>query len=141
MTAWTALVVAALLQTGGMPAQPMTTIAKGVDSAVESPRQVTARTPAEWAALWQEHSRERPQPDVDLTRDMVVAVFMGTQPTAGFGIEIVGTRQDHGSLVVEYRETRPGREMMTAQIITTPYHLVAIPRFAGVVTFEKLTSS
>ncbi len=140
MTAWTAgLVVAALLQTGGMLAQPMTTIAKGTDSAVESPRQVTARTQAEWTALWREHARERPLPDVDFTRDMVVGVFLGTRPTAGFGVEIVGTRQDHGSLVVEYRETRPGRDRMTAQIITAPYHLVAIPRYTGAVTFQQLT--
>jgi hypothetical protein len=137
---WTMLLAAAILQTGAPPAQPMTTIAKGAESAVESPRQVTVRTPSEWAALWRAHSAERPLPQVDFTRDMVVGVFLGTRPTGGFAVEIVGTRQDHGSLVVEYRETRPGRDQITAQVITAPYHLVRIPRFAGGVTFEQLTS-
>lgn len=140
MMGWTTLLAAALLQTGGMPAQPLTTIGKGADSAVESARQVTARTPAEWATLWQAHAGERPLPHIDFARDMVVGVFMGTRPTAGFAVEIIGTRQEHGSLVVEYRETRPGRDTITAQILTSPYHLVTIPRFDGDVKFEKLTS-
>jgi hypothetical protein len=137
---WTMLLAAAILQTGAPAAQPMTTIAKGAESAVESPRQVTVRTPSEWAALWRAHAGERPLPQVDFTRDMVVGVFLGTRPTGGFAVEIVGTRQDHGSLVVEYRETRPGRDQITAQVITAPYHLVRIPRVAGGVTFEQLTS-
>ena len=134
----TTLLMAALLQTGAASGAPITTIEKGAESAVDSPRQVTARTPAEWAALWHAHSWDRPMPEVDFTRDMVVGVFMGSRPTAGFGVEIVGTRQEDGALVVQYRETRPPRDAMTAQIITAPYHLAAIPTFAGEVKFEKV---
>jgi protease stability complex PrcB-like protein len=140
MNLLTTIVVATLLQGGGRTAQPLTTIDKGSSSAIETPREATARTPAEWAALWQAHSGDRPLPAVDFARDMVVGVFMGTQPTGGFAVEIVGTRQDHGSLVVEYRETRPGRDTITAQIITAPFHLVAIPAFSGEVIFQKVKS-
>jgi protease stability complex PrcB-like protein len=132
------LIFAALLQAGAASAPPVRTIEKGVDSAVESAQQVVARTPDEWAKLWHTHSWDRPVPPVDFSREMVVGVFMGTRPTAGFGIEIVGTRQEHGGLVVQYRETRPGRDAITAQVITAPYHLVAIPRFAGAVTFQHV---
>lgn len=144
MTISIALLVAALLQTGAMPVQPMTTVAKGAQSGVESPRQVVVRTEAEWATLWQEHARDQhphPQPNIDFTREMVVGVFIGTRSTGGFGVEIVGIREDRGSLIVDYRETRPGRDRITAQVITAPYHLVRIPRFSGEVRFEKLTSS
>jgi len=41
-------------------------------------------------------------------------------------------------LVVEYRVGSPPRDMMTAQVITTPYHLVALPKRAGDVKFEKV---
>ncbi|HEX3703665.1 MAG TPA: protease complex subunit PrcB family protein [Vicinamibacterales bacterium] len=139
MIAWSALLAAALLQASSMPAHP-TTIDKGAESAVDAPRQVTVRTLAEWQTLWRLHAPGRPVPDVDFERNMVVGVFLGTRPTAGFAVEIVGTRQDHGSLVVQYRETRPGRDMMTAQIVTAPYHLATIPRFDGDVRFENLTS-
>jgi len=141
MSPWAALAVAALLQAGAMAPQPMTSIARGAQSAVETPRQLVVRSEAEWKTLWQEHAPDRPAPAVDFTRDMVIGVFLGTRTTGGYGVEITGTRQDRGSLIVEYRETRPGRGAITAQVITTPFHLVAIPRFAGDVRFEKLTSS
>ncbi len=134
----TTLLVAALLQAGSTPARPLATIEKGAESAVESPRQATARTPDEWAALWHAHSWDRPLPPVDFAHNMVVGVFLGTRPTAGYSVEIVGTRQENGALVVEYRETRPDKQTMTAQIITSPYHLVAMPQFAGDVKFQKL---
>jgi protease stability complex PrcB-like protein len=139
MAIWS-LVIAAALQAGGPPSAPMTTIEKGTDSAVESARQAVARTDAEWATLWQSHAWDRDRPKVDFTRDMVIGVFMGTRPTAGFSVEIVGAHPDNGVLVVRYRETTPGRNTMTAQILTAPYHLVSIARFDGEVKFEKVAA-
>jgi hypothetical protein len=133
------LLIAALLQ-GAAPArgpQEMKTIEKGTDSAVESAGQFTARTQAEWTKLWKSHAWDRPLPKVDFAREMVVGVFMGSRPTAGFAVEIVRTRVQQGTLIVEYRETPPPADAMTAQILTAPYHLAAIPKFAGPVKFEK----
>jgi hypothetical protein len=138
MIVWAAL-LAACLQGSAMSAQPIT-IDKGAESAVDAPRQVTVRTLAEWQTLWRLHAPGRPVPEVDFARSMVVGVFLGTRPTAGFAVDIVGTRQDHGSLIVQYRETRPGRDTISAQIITAPFHLATIPRFDGDVRFENLTS-
>jgi hypothetical protein len=137
------IVVAALL--GGAPPRglremklEMKTIEKGTDSAVDTGGQLIARTPAEWKKLWQSHAWDRELPKVDFARDMVVGVFMGSRPTAGFAVEIVGTHRENGTLIVEYRETRPGNDAMTAQILTAPYHLAAIPKFAGPVKFVKV---
>ena len=58
---------------------------------------------------------------------MVVGVFLGGRPTAGYGVEIVGVREEHGALVVEYGETRPPAARITAQVLTAPYHLVRFP--------------
>ena len=144
MSAFLPFVLAAALHAaqGPSPAQmkaDMTTIGKGADSAVDAARQVTARTEAEWAKIWQAHASERPAPKVDFARTMVVGVFMGSRPTAGFSVEIVGTRVENGVLIVQYRETKPGRDMMTAQVLTSPYHLVAIPRLNGDVKFEAIS--
>ena len=65
-------------------------------------------------------------------------VFVGSRPTAGYSVEIVGTRRENGALVVQYRETAPERGMMTAQVLTSPYHLVSVPRVDGDVKFERL---
>ena len=82
--------------------------------------------------------RNRPEPAVDFSREMVVGIFLGSRPTAGNGVEIVGTRVDQAALVVQYRESRPGRGSVSAQVVTSPYHLVAIPARPGTVRFEKI---
>jgi hypothetical protein len=122
------------LQTG---APGLRTIAHDLTSGVDRPRETVARTDAEWAALWRAHAGDRPAPQVDLTANTIVAVFLGTRMTAGFDVEITGTRREGGALVVEWRETRPPPDAVTAQVITSPAHLVAIPRVEGEIRFEK----
>ena len=141
MTAVVMLAVAALLQSGAIQspaAKPtdMKTVARGVNSAVDDGRQVIARTPDEWTKVWRLHDSKRPAPAVDFTREMVVGVFMGSRPTGGFGVEIVGTRQEGDAVIVQYRESMPGPGSMTAQVLTSPFHLVSVPRIDGDVKFE-----
>lgn len=118
---------------------PMRTIDKGTQSRIDEARTVTVRSPEEWATLWRAHAPDKPPPPVDFTREMVVGVFIGTRPTAGYAVEIVGARQEGDALVVEYRVGSPARDAITAQILTTPYHLVAMPKSGGEVRFEKIS--
>jgi len=131
--------IATFLMTLQAPA-PVRSIEKGLDSQLDTARQATARTAAEWEALWRLHGGERTRPAVDFGKEMVVAVFMGSRPTAGFSVEIVGTRVDGSALVVQYREKRPAADAFVAQVLTMPYHIAAVPRRAGVtdVKFEKI---
>jgi hypothetical protein len=121
-----------------MKAIPLKTIDAGTESQIEEARQLTARSAEEWATLWRQHSWDRERPSVDFARDMVVGVFLGSRPTAGFGIQIVSAREDRGALIVQYRETRPPSGSLTAQVLTSPYQLVALPKRAGDVRFEKI---
>jgi hypothetical protein len=111
---------------------------RGDQSNMDDGRQTVARTAAELSAMWRLHAPERPQPKVDFAREMVVAVFLGTRPTAGFAIDIVGTKEDAGALVVQYRETRPAKGLLTAQVLTSAYAIVALPRHEGAVKFERV---
>jgi hypothetical protein len=119
----------------GVP--PLRVLEKGDQSNVDDAQQVAARTTAEWDTLWRRHSPDRDQPRVNLARDMVLGVFLGSRPTAGFGVEILSTLDEQGVLVVRFRETRPPGDLLLAQVITSPYHLVAVPRHSGDVKFEK----
>jgi hypothetical protein len=119
------------------PATTMRTIDKGDHSNRDDAAQVTARTEREWQQLWQQHAADRPRPAVDFTKEMVVGVFLGSRPTAGYVLEIVSATQDSGTLLVKYRESVPPRGMMTAQVLTSPYQIVAVPFFPGGVKFEK----
>ena len=129
------LVLAAILQS---TPPSVRTVGKGPMGAIDKASQVTVRSPAEWAALWKENGAPAALPAVDFSREMVVGVFLGSRPTAGYGVEIVRAVGNSGALVVEYIETAPSRGAITAQILTAPYHLAAIPKHDGAVTFKKV---
>lgn len=114
------------------------TIAKGDQSNVDDARQVLVRTEAEWTKLWQQHNPDHPKPAVDFAKEMVVAVFMGSRPNAGFSTTITAATAANGALLVRYKETMPAAGIVSAQVLTFPYHIVAINK-ADVkdVKFEK----
>jgi len=128
------LVAAAILQAS----LPMHPIEHGLNSDIDARRQVAVRTAGEWSTLWAQHAGERPKPAVDFSKDMLVAVFMGSRPTAGFTVDITGVREEGATLVVSYRETRPSPDSVAAQVLTSPFHIVAVPRGATTeVKFER----
>ena len=117
------------------PPPAFTTIAKGDVSGQQTAKQVTVRTAAEWKALWNDHAPTAKMPEIDFSKEMVVGIFLGTKSSAGHEVTIVGVRMQDKDLVVEYVQKQPGRGTMAAQILTEPYHLVAVPKHAGTVRF------
>jgi len=116
------------------------TIAKGDQSNIDDAKQVVVRTEAEWAKLWQQHAPSQPRPVVDFSREMIVGVFMGSRPNAGFSTAIVSaTAAPSGALIVRYTETLPAAGSVSAQVLTFPYHLAAVPKSAVTdVKFDKV---
>jgi len=140
------LILSALLVTLGVapvsqPAPqpvPFKTLESGTQSDIEQPREAVARTAEEWKALCTAHQGGRPCPRVDIARATVIGVFLGTRPTAGFSVEIARIDRDGDALVVTYREHAPAADQMVAQMITMPFQLVTIDRFAGPIRFARL---
>lgn len=128
------VLLAAVLQA----AVPIRSLDKGIASQIDMARQVTVQSAAEWTTLWSQHAGDRARPAVDFSREMVLAVFLGTRSSAGFSVEIVGAREEGGALVVTYRESRPQPGSVTAQVLTSPFHLVAVPKH-GDVKWERVT--
>jgi len=112
-----------------------TSVAKGDMTGQQIAKQVTVRTPAEWKALWKDHSATEKMPVVDFTKNMVVGIFLGSKPSAGYDVEIVGVRTQDKELIVEYVQKQPGRGTLAAQILTEPYHLVSVATHPGPVRF------
>jgi hypothetical protein len=117
------------------PQPSFTSVAKGNMSGQQTATQVTVRTAAEWQALWKGHAPTAKMPNVDFAKEMVVGIFLGSKPSDGHDVEIVGVRTQEKDLVVEYVQKQPARGTMAAQILTEPYHLVAVPKHAGTVRF------
>jgi hypothetical protein len=129
-----AIVTAVFVQASGIEQ-----IVSDNHSMVEELRTAVAWKPGEWASLWRSHAGMlKPAPAVDLTKRTVVAVFLGSRPTAGYTVEIVGTRQEGQTLIVEWREGRPKERMLLAQVLTSPAVIVSIPKFDGEIGFKKV---
>ena len=136
MIAWTALLFAAFLQAAA-PSAKVETVHRDGSSGIEDARQVVVRTAGEWTKLWREHGGNQPEPRIDFATRTVIAIFLGTRPSAGYAVEIVGTRADGAGLVVEWREGKPERGMVAAQIMTAPAHIVSVPKVSGPIRVEQ----
>jgi len=114
------------------------TIEKGEQSAIDDAKQVVVRTDAEWARLWRQHAGDRARPPIDFSKESIVAVFMGSRPNAGFNTAIVSATEGGGALIVRYTETKPPPGAISAQVLTFPFHIVAIAKVSTAnVRFEK----
>jgi hypothetical protein len=120
-----------------IPVLLLVSLAQGTMSNIEAPRQVVVRTASEWQALWKEHDPDRAVPVVDFGESIVVGVFLGSRPTAGYGVDITAVRADAKRTVVEYVERRPPPDAFVAQVVTSPFHLVRIMRTPGAVEFRR----
>jgi hypothetical protein len=116
----------------------MQTLNADLMSGISRAEHVVARDQKQWQALWQRHAPGRPLPAVDFTRNLVVAVFLGSRPSGGYQVEISGVRQEGDTLIVQWREAVPGPGQVAAQVLTSPSHLVTVPRHAGDIRFEKV---
>lgn len=117
------------------PAADLQTIARGTLSGVERPRRVVVRNDEEWRALWKEHAPDQEPPAVDFRARTVIAVFLGSRNTAGYGIEVRSVQREDGKTTVHVHEHRPGPDLVLAQIITTPFHITSVLRLDGPVVF------
>jgi hypothetical protein len=114
-------------------------VARGVQSGVEDYGERIARDEEAWAALWESLPVRTNRPKVTFANTMIVALFLGSRPTAGYSVEIVNVRLDGETMVVEYNERAPEPGASSAQVITTPYAVAGVPLHEGPVRFEKVS--
>ena len=114
-----------------------TTIVAGGDSQIEEQRTVVVRTQAAWDALWRDHGAQGKPAAVDFSKEMVVAVFAGTRPSAGYAVEITAIEVREGRIEVAYRERQPRPDEMVAQMLTAPFHIVRTTAREGKAVFTR----
>ncbi len=103
-----------------------TSLGSGSQSGIGERREVVIRTPEELSALWAQHAPGTEPPAVAFANRVVVGVFLGEKPTAGYSVEIQKVSRSANALEVQYVERTPAAGAMQAQVITTPFHLVAL---------------
>jgi uncharacterized membrane protein len=124
-----------------MTPSPLKTLARGDGSRILEARTAVARDAAEWQTLWALHAGPGTDaPAVDFSTHMVAAVFAGARPMPGFTIEVKSLERRGMALAVLVEERSPSSELMGAQMVVAPFHIVAVPRYDGDVVFADFDS-
>ena len=116
----------------------LATIARGDASHVTEPRRTIARGGVARAVGPPCRTRAAP-PAVDLSVHTVAAAFAGEKPSAGYSIDVIEevTEADRArGITLAVEERGPGRGTVAAAILTSPFHIVAVPRTAGEVAWS-----
>jgi len=88
-------------------------------------RRLVIRDANTWAAFWSELGVGA-RPEVDFTRDVVVAVAAGQKPSGGYEIAVERISQSNGELTIDVVETEPGPNCMTSSSLSQPVDVVAV---------------
>ena len=119
---------------------------KGDHSQIDDARQVDrCARPRSGTTLWRQHAGDRARPPVDFAQ----GDGRRRVPRQPADRRLYDRDRWHArgwaALIVQYRETRPAAGGITAQVLTSPYHLVAMPKPARRSDrrqkFEKVTRS
>ena len=120
----------------GQPATPVPgamefeTIETGQNSGIggSGPRVVKIDTQAAWEEFWSRHKSlvtpVPPLPAVDFSREMVIAVVDGQEPSGGYRLEITGMEMTEDGLVVRVSKEKPGERCIVTSAISQPFHIV-----------------
>jgi hypothetical protein len=120
-------------------AAPFKTVRSGSHSGIYKHHYAVIRGRDKFAALWKRTlARQYPTPappDIDFSRHMVIAVFLGEQRTGGYEITVDRLIRTWNGLKVVVRERHPGAGCLTTQMLTQPFAIIKTPATTGRVSF------
>jgi PrcB C-terminal len=111
---------------GSAAVVPIRRIGQWTHTGINEKRRLVIRDANGWAAFWSELGTGD-RPAVDFTRDLVVAVAAGQQPSGGHEIAVENVSHSNGELRIEVVETSPGPNCMTTAALTQPVDVVVLP--------------
>ncbi len=113
---------------------------QGTHSGIAAQRFDTVRDQAALRSLWREHragaSPAPPMPEVDFSKEMVVAAFAGQKNTGGYQLNLTGLDRRGGRIDISLSLTQPGPDCLVAQALTQPFVIVRIPHSNKPVNFR-----
>jgi hypothetical protein len=134
---WETLILAGLVLAGtAAAAEKSQTVAvikewKGFNAAQEAPKRVVVKDQKGWEEVWtgmEGNVNPKPEtPKVDFDSRMVIAVFMGTRKSGGYSVKITSIEQN-GKVTVKVKESSPPPDAIVTMALTSPYHVVVVPK-------------
>lgn len=103
-------------------------IGQWTHTGIRERRRLVIQDDSALAQFWSELAVGDERPKVDFSRELVIAVASGQQPTGGFSIAVEQASQKQGELTIRVVETGPGRNCVTTSELTQPVEVVAAPQ-------------
>jgi hypothetical protein len=108
-------------------------IEKGTQSAVKTERQLLITSKEEFAKIWEENFSAvymPPKiPEIDFSKNMIVAAWLGEKNTGGFDIEIQSVTTENNVLVITFRHIQPGKTCMSSMALEYPFLFAVTEKF------------
>ena len=83
---------------------------------------------ASFEKVWRTFAGKSAYPPIDFKTEAAVIITIGEKPTSGYKIDVKSVTKSKGVLVVDAVIARPAKGAMTAQVITSPYLVIAVPK-------------
>lgn len=120
---------------------PFESLDSGLDSHQSKPAEFVVRDEKEWSEIWGLTFNKSLAPYVDFENEMVLAVFLGNQPSNGHSVRIADLSEselnDTTVLVpIFMHHHTPNKARLP--IVTSPYHFVVTPASDLPVRFERV---
>ena len=114
------------------------TVDKDFYSNIQEKSQKAIQNSEDFQELWNEIGSLKMLEEIDFSKYTVIAVFQGQKTSGGYYIEISKITDKKDSILVNVIEIEaaPGQ---AAAVITSPYHIVRIPKTTKLIKFETKT--
>jgi hypothetical protein len=112
---------------GGSEDLTIRRIGQWTRTGISEARRLVIRDANSWAEFWSELGLGD-RPGVDFSRDMVIAVAAGQQPTGGHEIAVTEITHTGGELTIDVVKIVPGPNCMTTTSLTQPVDVVVVPK-------------
>lgn len=118
---------------------PLRVLAAGSQSAVRVPVAVTIESQAGleevWSAIHANQLSPPEAPEVDFGSETVIVLILGERSSAGYSVRAARIALQNNAVDVRVEVTRPGPDVMTATVLTSPFELSTIQITGVPVTF------
>ena len=115
-------------------------LVKGDQSEVTRRENYLITSHAEMQALWELLGTSRPMPTIDFDKNQVIAVFAGERPSAGHVITVTKVA-DSALRMVAIQIATPGPSCSAAQVVTTPYQVLLLPKTTLTLTHQDTATT
>lgn len=119
---------------------PFSVLASGAHSSVTARKNYLITSEDQLRELWKLVDAGGSPPTIDFSVYQVLAVFTGTEPSAGYAISITKVADGTGRMV-SIQLTSPGVSCLAATTLTAPYEIVRITTTALAYTHENTATT